>query len=440
MTSWTINWGDGTSQTVTGDPSSVSHVYLDGPAQDTISATVTNDEGTFDSNSLGVTVTAPPATLVISGAATADEVASYTLNLSSTEADPNAISSWTINWGDGDVQTVSGNPSSVTHVYADAGSTYPISATATDPNGIYNSNTLNVGVNLVPPTVTISGAATVDEDDTYTLDLSATGEPANHPVTSWSINWGDGPDQTISGNPNTATHVYANAGPYTITATATEDEGTFPAASLNVTALAVAPTATISGDSSVNEDASYTLNLSATGEPTNHPVTSWTIDWGDNSPEETVSGNPSSVTHVYPDASLNGPYTITASASNDETTADASQLPVTVLVVPATATISGNSSVNEDDTYTLNLSATGNPSNHPITGWTIDWGDGSGTQTISGNPSSVTHVFADASLNGPYPITAIAIEDEGQFSANLLNVTVNVVAPTVTISGAFVRQ
>ena len=78
---------------------------------------------------------------------------------------------------------------------------------------------------VVPPTVTISGPATVNEDATYTLNLSATGEPSNHPITSWTINWGDGTaDQTITGNPSSATHVYAEAGSYTITASATEDE------------------------------------------------------------------------------------------------------------------------------------------------------------------------------------------------------------------------
>ena len=43
----------------------------------------------------------------------------YTLNLSSTDPGADTISQWTINWGDGTDQVVTGNPSSVTHTYAD---------------------------------------------------------------------------------------------------------------------------------------------------------------------------------------------------------------------------------------------------------------------------------------------------------------------------------
>ena len=131
--------------------------------------------------------------------------------------------------------------------------------------------------------------------------LSATGEPSNHPITSWTINWGDGTgNQTLSGNPDQHTHVYANAGSYTITASATEDEGTFSASPLNVTAKVVPPDRHDQRSRQHLTTAPvYTLGLSATGQPANHPITGWTINWGDGSAPQTVSGNPSSVTHVY---------------------------------------------------------------------------------------------------------------------------------------------
>ena len=113
----------------------------------------------------------------------------------------------------------------------------------------------------------------------------------------------------------TSTGCYANAGPETITASAINNEGTFPANRLNVSVAIVPPTVTISGPPSVNEEATYTLNLSATGNPSNHPITGWTINWGDNSGTETVSGNPSSLTHVF---AIPGSYTIMAQASTNE--------------------------------------------------------------------------------------------------------------------------
>ena len=432
ISSWTINWGDGTVQTVSGNPSSVTHTYTGGPNNYTISASATDANGTYDSNTLPLTVTPAPLGPTISGNPTVNEGDVYTLNLSATDPDQDPISSWTINWGDGSPpQTVTGNPSSVTHVFADAGS-YTVNAAVTDDQGSYSATPLSVTAELVPPTVTISGASTVNEEATYTLNLSATGEPANHPITSWTINWGDGSTpQTVSGNPSSATYVYANAGTYTITASANEDEGTFAAAApVNVTVGVVPPMVTISGAATVNEDATYTLNLSATGEPSNHPITSWTINWGDGSAPQTISGNPSSATYVYANA---GSYTITASATEDEGTFAASApVNVTVEVVPPTVTISGPSTVNEDATYTLDLSATGEPSNHPITSWTINWGDGSSPQTVTGNPSSATYVYSNA---GTYTITASATEDEGTFPAAPLTVGVRSKPPRSPSAG-----
>jgi len=68
----------------------------------------------------------------------------YTLGLS--ESDPgHAIQGWAINWGDGSpVQSVTGNPASVTHPYAPGN--YAISATLTDDLGTYASNVLPVAV------------------------------------------------------------------------------------------------------------------------------------------------------------------------------------------------------------------------------------------------------------------------------------------------------
>src|SRR5262249_15600326 len=97
----------------------------------------------------------PVPTLSIGGAATVNEGSTYTLNLTGTDASPNVTSTWTITWGDGSpAQTVTGNPSSVTHVYVDGTHQYTISATATDQHGTYTAgNTVAVTVNNVAPTL-----------------------------------------------------------------------------------------------------------------------------------------------------------------------------------------------------------------------------------------------------------------------------------------------
>ncbi len=85
----------------------------------------------------------------------------------------------------------------------------------------------NVSATNVAPYVSISGASSVKEGSTYTLNLIAE-DPGTNAVNYWTVNWGDGAaSEQISGAATTATHVYANKGSYAITATATDEDGTY---------------------------------------------------------------------------------------------------------------------------------------------------------------------------------------------------------------------
>ncbi len=84
--------------------------------------------------------------LSATGTATATPGQAYTLNLSATDADGVTITSWTINWGDGQIQTVVGNPPSVTHTYGAAltGLSFNVAVAATDVDGTWFGNRLYV--------------------------------------------------------------------------------------------------------------------------------------------------------------------------------------------------------------------------------------------------------------------------------------------------------
>ncbi len=287
ISSWSITWGDGATQTVTGNPTSVQHAYATGPASHTISATATNDVSTYPAgNSLAVSVTHVPPVLAISGGSSVAERSAYTLSLSASDPG-HAISSWSINWGDGTMQTVTGNPASVQHTYAAGPNSYTIAATATDDVGTYAAgNSVAVSVTHVPPMLAISGGSSVAEQSAYTLSLSAS-DPG-HAISSWSINWGDGTTQAVTGNPVSVQHTYS-LGPnsYTIAATATDDVGTYAAGnSVAVSVTHVPPVLAISGGSSVAERSAYTLSLSAS-DP-GHTINSWSIDWGDGADSDRV--------------------------------------------------------------------------------------------------------------------------------------------------------
>jgi uncharacterized delta-60 repeat protein len=76
-------------------------------------------------------------TVTVLGPASVDEGANYRLNLSATNL-PAAVQSWSINWGDGNTQSVAGNPAFVDHVYDDGG-----------PSSVHSAPTIQAEVTTV---------------------------------------------------------------------------------------------------------------------------------------------------------------------------------------------------------------------------------------------------------------------------------------------------
>jgi hypothetical protein len=208
----------------------VTHVYAGGPTNFTISATATDEDGTYSAgNTVAVHVNYVAPTLTLSGPATANEGATYTLNLSASNPGQATINQWVITWGDGAVQTVSGNPSSVTHVYADGPNNFTISATATDAHGTYNAgNTVAVHVNNVPPTADgISGPSSGARGQarTFTLIVSDPSLLDQAASFTFSLNWGDGSTQTVVGpNGTTVDHTFVSSATYTVQLTSVTDK------------------------------------------------------------------------------------------------------------------------------------------------------------------------------------------------------------------------
>ena len=429
--SWTIDWGDGTVETILGNPDSATHVYPDGPETHVISASVTDQDGTYDAGDHTVTVLNVEPERMIDGTGTVNEGSPYTLDLfAGNDPGDDTIASWTINWGDGTVETINGNPDSAVHTYVDGPESFVITASVTDEDGTYVANDHTVTVLNVAPERTIDGDDTVDEGSPFTLNLFAGNDPGVDTIASWTIDWGDGTTETISGNPNLAVHTYAD-GPnqFTITASVTDEDGTYVANDHVVTVLNVAPERSIDGEDTVNEGSPFTLDLFAGNDPGQDTIASWTIDWGDGT-VETVSGNPNSAVHTYAD----GPnqYTISAFVTDEDGDYQANDHVVTVLNVAPERSIDGEDTVDEGSPFTLNLFAGNDPGDDTIASWTIDWGDGT-VETISGNPSSTVHTYAD----GPnqYTISAFVTDEDGDYQANDHVVTVLNVAPERSIDG-----
>jgi len=133
----------------TGDSPSV--------AWGTLAALGLDDDGTYPiavqvddgvntpvTDTANVTIANAAPVLATTGVPTITAGALYTLTLGVTDPGADTITGWTVNWGDGTVDTLPGNPSSVTHRYADEGFTNDITASATDEDGTWHQNRLLV--------------------------------------------------------------------------------------------------------------------------------------------------------------------------------------------------------------------------------------------------------------------------------------------------------
>jgi hypothetical protein len=234
--SWHFDWGDENDDTVEGYSSGgISHAFTT-PGTYVINASATDEDGTYPADPLTVVVSGNGVPLVNAGSdATIDEGGTFTGGGSFVDVDS---SSWTatVDYGDDtglQSLTLNGDKTfSLSHQYADNG-VYAVTVTVTDSQGSPGTDIVHVTVDNVAPILTISGPSSVEEDTAFSLSLSVS-DPGDDAVYRWNINWGDGQTYTLNGNPSNTSHSYANPGSYQITATATDEDGTFSANSISV--------------------------------------------------------------------------------------------------------------------------------------------------------------------------------------------------------------
>jgi hypothetical protein len=475
-TLYRINWGDG-GATDDYTPAqyaalllaggAVSHIFADGNAGGTarnIVLQVLDEDGTHNAGGKSITVNNVAPTLALTGAASVDEGASYTLNLGAiTDPGQDTVSSYAIDWGDGSppevlsAAQVASQSGTATHTYADGASTPTISVDLTDEDGTHlAAGSLSIAVNNVAPTIALTGAGGIDEGSVYTLTLGALVDPGTETPTSYRIDWGDGTVHNytpaeyaaLSGS---TTHTYADgAATPTITVSVTDEDGTHVAGSKAITVNNVAPSAAVSGAATVDEGSAYTLTVGNVTEPGADTRTGYSIDWGDGTIDNfdptqwaTAAGN---FSHTYADGGAGGTArNITVSATDEDGTFILGSKAVTVNNAAPSVVLSGNAATDEGSVYTLNLLG-GDPAGANDTlSYSIDWGDGSASQNLtaaelaalSGN---VAHTFVDDEdgfTNATARTVEVTVSDEdGGSTLQSKSVTVNNVAPTALLGGA----
>lgn len=136
----------------------------------------------------------------------------------------------TVNWGDGESQSL-GTPSSsaggvsttVQHVYRSAG-TYTPTVIATDSSGQRRSASTTVVIAAAArPLITLTVPGSVSNNAVFTAQVSIAQNPSNLTVQSVEFNFGDGTVKRV--NALQTTHAYGAAGNYNVRATVTFSDG-----------------------------------------------------------------------------------------------------------------------------------------------------------------------------------------------------------------------
>ncbi|HYL56414.1 MAG TPA: PKD domain-containing protein [Gemmatimonadales bacterium] len=287
--------------------------------------------------------------------------------------------------------------------YADSGS-----GSCHDAPGATNS----------PPTAVPGGPYTGVEGAAVTFSGSGSSDPNGDAIT-YAWNFGD----SSTGTGVAPTHTYADNGTYTVSLTVTDSKG---AASTAVTTTATIsnapPVVTLPSNQAATSGTAYSLSATFSDAGVNDSPWSYSIDWGDGSPQTTGSAtsqaSPISASHTY---AAGGTDTVRVTVTDKDGGAGTAKTPVAVTTAnrPPTAAPGGPYTGTEGTAVAFNGGGSSDPDGDAIT---YAWSFGDGTTGTGATPS---HTYAD---NGTYTASLTVTDSKGAASA--------AVTTTATIANA----
>lgn len=226
-----------------------------------------------------------------------------------------------------------------------------------DPRGLTES--LTITVQNVPPTITLTGNATVGEGVEYALTLGAVVDVGQETIQRYIIRWGDNQTTTVEAANlpanRTLRHVYADGSaagtPRTISVDVVDEDGTHAGAGTKlVTVTNRTPTVAIAGVTSGVRGQLRNLTLTATDPSPADQTAGFTyrINWGDNTGIQVVTGSsPLGVSHVY---AAVGTFTVSVTATDKDggvSTASTTTMPIRAVELQAGTLAIGGTTGND---------------------------------------------------------------------------------------------
>jgi hypothetical protein len=367
---------------------------------------------------------------------------SYDVNYSSTYA----LSNISINFGNGDIQTIQ-NPNSSGNLilynnYTDNSIiNYNITVTLND---IYNNTaTFNFSLNTIayvnasqlPPKIyfyTIANSTPQNytyENISSPIFFNITQGSFN--ISNITVNFGDNNITTFSANTVEVPHTYTAVGNYTITVTATDINGfnssitnTFQVLNFTYASITIQP-----------PDSGYTINQTYTFKYTQGTFAGnyVTINWGDSS--TTVFSLPnngiSQEFTLYHNYTTPSSYYVSTNVTDVEGFGTYTNvltnplLNISLFVYPTVNSITPNNPSNGATNLTNNYTFTLISGSLPTANITINWGDNSSQliSNITNNTLVISHTY---DLFGNYVITTDTCDTSGNCNSQSFNIDVNI--------------
>ena len=320
----------------------------------------------------------------------------------------------------------SGTDAFTTCTFDDGPSTHDVVARIIDKDGGYTEYTTTVTATNVPPTATLSNDGPVAEGSVATVSFTNQGDPSNAD-TAAGFHYafacdGSSLDSATYANSNAdaSTTCTFDDGPSThdVVARVIDKDGGYTEHTTTVTVTNVAPAATISAPSSVNEGDTFIVSLDNPTDPSSTDIAAgftYTFNCGDGTGVQDTNTTASISCVVHDVASQTVTATIT---DKDGGTSSYSSVVTVNNIAPSVGAITApvdpvevNTSIDASASFTDPGIGLGD--SHTAS-W--DWGDGtttSGAVTESTGSGSVTgsHTYTAA---GVYTITLTVTDKDGE--------------------------
>ena len=320
--------------------------------------------------------------------------------------------------------------------------TYTLTVTATDEDSAAGTDQVVITVTNVRPSLTLTGASSIDEGTLYRLALGPSSDPGTDVVTQYRVSWGDGSPVEVFSVPGEVTHLFANQGSPTINVTLMDEDGTHvnvASKALTVRNVAAVLTGITTNVTTVFENGSVMLT-GTLADPGAQDVHTVKILWGDGTAEQNVilvaGAREFTVSHQYPDDKPTGTsadvHSITARVSDGTVDSVSRSVNVTVANVAPTfgsLTLSGVT-LTEGASLAINGSVT-DPGSLDVHSVSVDWGDGSPAQNLSLSLAKLfagNHVYV---IPGRYNVATTASDDDGGMVISVRVVTVEDLPPVI---------